>query len=394
MKLINILLAVLFCVQFAACDQSKNDTNGLSNFPDYADPQTVGRKLTERFLSRPFSNTGSWYSEAEIAKGPLFNHPVGYIVYPDVCAWYGALTFSKIAGDAGLSQRLVEKAERIFDEDSLLLPVPDHVDNNVFGAVPLEVYIQNGDVRFLDLGLSMADEQYKILTPEEFEKLNENEKRWYNLGLSWQTRMWIDDMYMVPILQVQAFRATGDTLYISRAARQMVVYLDELQKSDGLFYHADNVPIYWGRGNGWVAAGMAELLAALPENHLHHERIMEGYLKMMATLLEYQNADGMWHQIVDDPDSWKETSCTGMFAYAFITGVKRGWLNPATYAPAARKAWIALCSYINEDGDLTDICEGTNKKNDYQYYLDRRKKVGDLHGQAPVLWCASALMEE
>ena len=101
----------------------------------------------------------------------------------------------------------------------------------------------------------------------------------------------------------------------------------------------------------------------------------------------------MWHQIIDDPQAWAETSGTGMFTYAFIMGVKNGWLDENTYAPAARKAWIALCSYINDDGDLTDICVGTNKKNDYQYYLDRERMVGDLHGQAPVLWCVNALLK-
>ena len=40
----------------------------------------------------------------------------------------------------------------------------------------------------------------------------------------------------------------------------------------------------------------------------------------------------------------------------------------------------ALVAYINLYGDVRDVCEGTNKKNDYQYYLDRGKKVGDMHG--------------
>ncbi len=47
----------------------------------------------------------------------------------------------------------------------------------------------------------------------------------------------------------------------------------------------------------------------------------------MATLLKYQADDGMWRQLIDDPNSWKETSCTGMFTCAFITGVKEGWLD-------------------------------------------------------------------
>lgn len=113
----------------------------------------------------------------------------------------------------------------------------------------------------------------------------------------------------------------------------------------------------------------------------------------MATLLKHQAEDGMWRQLIDDPTSWKETSCTGMFTFAFITGVKEGWLNKATYAPAARKAWLSLIKYINADNDITEVCEGTNMKNDHQYYLNRKRITGDLHGQAPLLWCATALLK-
>jgi rhamnogalacturonyl hydrolase YesR len=100
----------------------------------------------------------------------------------------------------------------------------------------------------------------------------------------------------------------------------------------------------------------------------------------------------MWRQLIDDSLSWPETSSTGMFAYAMITGVKEGWLDKKIYAPPARKAWLALITYLNENNDIRDVCEGTNKKNDRQYYLDRKKLTGDLHGQAPVLWCATALL--
>ena len=77
-----------------------------------------------------------------------------------------------------------------------------------------------------------------------------------------------------------------------------------------------------------------------------------------------------------------------------IRGVKEGWLPAGTYAPAARKAWLALIPYINKDGDVTNICVGTGKKNDFNYYLDRPKMTGDYHGQGPYLWCAAALLED
>lgn len=63
----------------------------------------------------------------------------------------------------------------------------------------------------------------------------------------------------------------------------------------------------WGRGNGWMAAGMSEILRAMPVDHPDRPRIMEGYKKMMATLLIHQAEDGMWRQVIDDPEFWKET---------------------------------------------------------------------------------------
>jgi unsaturated rhamnogalacturonyl hydrolase len=120
---------------------------------------------------------------------------------------------------------------------------------------------------------------------------------------------------------------------------------------------------------------------------------MKGYQSMMASLLKYQAPSGLWRQLIDEPFCWEESSSTGMFAYALVVGVKKGWLAKETYAPAARKSWIGLVSYLDENADVKEVCEGTNKKNDKQYYLDRKRVVGDLHGQAPILWTAAALID-
>jgi len=199
-------------------------------------------------------------------------------------------------------------------------------------------------------------------------------------------------MFMITMAQAQAYRATGNRLYLDRAAREMVYYLDHLQQPNGLFYHSAEAPFHWGRGNGWMAAGMAELLRSLPADNPDRPRILQGYRAMMASLLRFQDASGMWHQLIDDPTAWPETSGTGMFAFAFITGVKEGWLDAATYSPAARKAWLALIGYLDANANLREVCAGTGTNKDRQYYLDRPRLIGDLHGQAPVLWCASALL--
>lgn len=355
----------------------------FSSWPDGASPREVGRRVTERFLETAHPNFGRR----------------SYIIYPEVCCWYGALTFAQLAGDDDLTNRLVQRFDPLFGPDARLIPPPIHVDLSVFGAVPLQLFIETRDPRYLKIGQSMADAQWEPVPASYAQQprfqgqlSQEVGPSALQQGLSPQTRYWVDDMYMLTILQVQAYRATHDPKYIDHAAREVAAYLDKLQEPNGLFHHAPDVPYFWGRGDGWFAAGMAELLSSLPQDHPLRPRIMEGYGKMMAALLRYQDSNGMWHQLIDHPEAWPETSCTGMFTFAMITGVKQGWLDAATYGPAARRAWLGLISYINPNADVRDVCEGTNKKNDLQYYLDRGKKVGDMHGQAPILWSASALL--
>lgn len=49
-------------------------------------------------------------------------------------------------------------------------------------------------------------------------------------------------MYMITILQIEAYKVTKEIKYINRAAEEMVLYLDKLQRPNGLFYHALDVP--------------------------------------------------------------------------------------------------------------------------------------------------------
>lgn len=350
-------------------------------WPAGTSPQEVGTRVANRFVASPHSNFGR-------------PGPPSRITYPESCAWYGALTFAEVTRNAALRTELVRRFEPLFSDQKTMIPVPEHVDYTVFAAVPLELYVQTKDRRYLDLGKDMADKQWgepfgTRATPEAWD--------YFKRGLSWQTRLWIDDMFMITAAQAGAYRATGDGKYVDHAAKEMVVYLDTLQKPNGLFYHAPDVPYFWGRGNGWMAAGMSELLRALPADHPDRPRIMKGYLGMMEALKTHQDATGMWHQLIDDPESWPETSSTGMFTFAFITGVNQGWLAEQIYGPLARRAWLALVGYLDGNGDIREVSQGTNAydpKRDgpdgRQYYLARERITGDMHGQAPVLWSATA----
>ena len=351
----------------------------FENWPTGTSPQEIGRRVSERFIASPHPNY-------------IPTTPPSEITYQEVCTWYGALTFAELTKDESLTKALADRFEPLFNVEAYLVPNPVHVDATVFCAVPLELYRQTRERKYLRLGLPIAERQWETPAAEQLAKLPADLRGWIAQGLSPQTRLWIDDMYMITMVQTQAFRATGERKFLDRAANEMVFYLQQLQRPNGLFFHAPDVPFFWGRGNGWMAAGMAELLRALPADHPQRGEIMAGYHKMMKTLLDCQAESGMWRQLIDDPASWPESSCTGMFAFAFITGVKEGWLDPATYGPAARKAWLALTACLEPNGDIRDVCEGTNKQNDRDYYLQRKRLTGDMHGQAPVLWSASALL--
>ena len=329
------------------------------DFPAGTSPQEVGPLLAKHFVVSPHQYTKT-------------------IHYSEVVSWYGALEVAHLTGNQQLAADLEKRFQPLMGpEEASRVPSSGHVDNSVFGTVPLELYILTKQDRYLTLGKGYADRQWE--KPDA-------------AGLSGETRFWIDDMYMLVILQLEAFRATGDRKYLDRTAKEMVAYLDKLQQPNGLFYHAPDVPFFWGRGDGWMAAGMSEVLRSLPADHPERPRILEGYRKMMSALLKYQGKDGAWRELIDKEEAWPESSSTGMFAFAMISGVRNGWLDAATYGPAARRGWIALIGYVDQNADVTQVCEGTGKKNDFAYYLARKRRTGDFHGQAPVMWAAAAMM--
>ena len=151
-------------------------------------------------------------------------------------------TVAQLTNDQDLRKRLIEKFDPLLGEHAQWISQEAHVDMRVFGLVPLEIYLQTKQPKYLDLGRGLADHQWDKTTPD---------------GITAEARYWIDDMYMITAVQAEAFRATRDRKYLDRAALTMAAYLDRLQQPNGLFFHAADSAFYWGRGNGWVAAGMA-----------------------------------------------------------------------------------------------------------------------------------------
>ncbi|MES1191176.1 MAG: glycoside hydrolase family 88 protein [Steroidobacter sp.] len=357
----NNPMRALLCAMLMFMCCLANARPDFDHWPPGLSPQQIGNKVAVNFLNREH----------------LLHPDNNTIHYAESVAWYGALDFADQVHDSALLVKLQQRFAPLMHEDSALIPPANHVDFSVFGVVPLQLYLLTADVRYRTLGLAFADAQWD---------------RPLDNGLTSQTRYWIDDMYMITALQTAAYRATHDEKYADRAAREMASYLKKLQQPNGLFHHSLESPFFWGRGNGWVAAGMTELLRVLPERHPLHAAILRSYKKMMAALLKYQSPSGLWRQLIDHNEAWEETSGSAMFTFALVVGVDHGWLDEKTYGPAARKAWLALAGKVNDDGLISDVCVGTGAKNDLQHYLNRPRTDGDLHGQAPLLWTAAALI--
>jgi unsaturated rhamnogalacturonyl hydrolase len=314
---------------------------------------------------------------AQLITADLLSRP-DFMMYqtPGVMA-YGAIKFAGLSKDQKTMADLINRYKRVTDEN--VINTANHVDANVFGILPLEIFIQTKDKKLLAQGLAFADGQWENPLPD---------------GLTSQTRYWIDDIYMIGCLQVQAFRSTGNMIYLDRAAFEIDSYIQKLQQPNGLFFHGSDAPFFWGRGNGWVAAGFAELLSVLPENNSHYLSILNAYKKMMKTLLNNQSEDGMWRQLIDKPESFKEASSTAMFGFAMSVGVKRGILPKEPYTASFVKAWNTLTEYLDENGKVREVCVGTGQSSDINYYLSRPRTTGDLHGQASILWFACSIISK
>jgi len=355
-----IVVISIFSLSLSSLAQSEN----CVPLPDEKTPSFISRAITADLLER---DDFMMY---------ISDHYKG-IHYAEICAAFGAARIAGLQMDSSLIRLIVERYKPFLkiDPDTLA----KHVDAYLLGILPLELYLHTGKTDFLDLGLSLAENQWKDTIQG---------------GLTSQTRYWIDDIWMIGSLQVQAFRATGNGIYLDRAALETASYITKLQQPDGLFNHGPDGPFSWGRGNGWTASGMAELLSELSPDHPLYEVICSGYKKMMDTLVYYQSEDGMWRQLIDVDSSWRETSATAMFGYALAVGVKKGILKGEKYNNAFKKAWFSLTDYVGKDGRLTEVCAGTGQSTDINYYLDRPRITGDFHGQAPMLWLAYELMLE
>jgi rhamnogalacturonyl hydrolase YesR len=186
-------------------------------------------------------------------------------------------------------------------------------------------------------------------------------------------------------------RLTGERRYFDDATRQVLQMSARLfDETRGLYDHSwfanatYDPRFYWGRGAGWAVMAMAELLSVLPEDHPDRARVVDLFGRAVRGVAAVQSGSGFWHQLLDKPDSYLETSATAMFTFAIARGVNRGWIAPV-YAPVAQTGWRAVAQRVRADGQIDGICVGTTAAYDAVYYYNRPTDVRAMQGYGPLL---------
>jgi unsaturated rhamnogalacturonyl hydrolase len=182
-------------------------------------------------------------------------------------------------------------------------------------------------------------------------------------------QLWVDSLFMVGSYWMARHALFGDPADIDSYAAQIRIFGEELQNPrTGLFHHAlvQERPwpwndVFWGRGNGWVAAIVGRFLADLPADHPDHAAIVDLERRLLAGVLATQDDSGLWWTVMNAPgEGYTETSASALFAYALRRGADEGWVDPAAARAAADRARAAVLGRLTTDVDGHVVVTGTS----------------------------------
>jgi unsaturated rhamnogalacturonyl hydrolase len=264
----------------------------------------------------------------------------------------GMMAFSKIAPDGRYLGAMRSVGEKNQWRPGLR---PGHADDYAVVATYAQIYQVDKDQRMLRPATAL----FNFLASQKYDE----PLVWGN-GIETRELAWCDALFMGPPAMSAMTVATGDKRYLDLANRLWWKTTDYLYDKEEKLYFRDSRffeqrepngrKVFWSRGNGWVIAGLARMIDDMPAGYSDRARYVALFRDMAAKIAALQGKDGYWRASLLDPDSRPnpETSGTGFFIYALAWGVNRGFLDRATFEPAARKGWAAMVAAVQPDGML------------------------------------------
>lgn len=231
---------------------------------------------------------------------------------------------------------------------------------------------------YIDMyNLNPAD--YKVARAKEVMSyachMNENKFWW-----------WSDALYMVMPVMTKMYKLTGDKMYLDRLYENYLWSDSLMYDAEAQLYYRDAKYIYpkvktasggksfWARGDGWVLAGLAKVLADMPKDYEYRDFFVKRFKELSQGVARCQRPDGYWSRsmLCEEDAPGPETSGTGFFAYGLMWGVNNGYLNKADYAKVIEKAWNYLektalqpdgsIGYVQPIGEKPDPTRTVNAK--------------------------------
>ncbi len=231
-----------------------------------------------------------------------------------------------------------------------------------------------GDSRYRNLLIATAD-RFMVLDEDGFASVLDRDYR-------------VEDMFFAGTILQRATHLTGDARYVDLAGEFVLECGDRLLQSNGLYWHCLSSPYFWGRGNGFAALGYAETLVGCTGGL--RPKLIERHVEHLNGLRKHQDDEsGMWHQVVDRPESYTESSSTCMIGISIALGIQHGWLNANEWGEVLTRAWTGVSDGIDDHGGVSRVCVGTGPLENLNEYLIRDSVTGlDDRGGAMALWFA------
>lgn len=231
----------------------------------------------------------------------------------------------------------------------------DHVGA---GRELLELHRRGGDAQFLDAARRLA------ALNAGFPKGPGGARCHRGDTPGWRWQIWVDCMDVDGPFLAALARATGEAAYFDQAVEELLGYARTLQTEGGLLFHGferdcgQNGQL-WARGQGWALMGLVDTLILLPRDHPGWSELHERLVALVAALGATQDQSGLWHTVVDRPETYLESTLAAMAAYALREGFAHRVLDAGTHGRIEAKARAAMHREIAPDGCLQRVSDAT-----------------------------------
>ncbi len=234
-------------------------------------------------------------------------------------------------------------------------------------------------------------------------------------------QMWLDGIYMGSPFYAEYGKLFNEPAAFDDVAKQIrLVAKHTYDPRTGLFYHgwdesrqqdwANKVTgtssNFWGRGLGWFAMALVDVLDFMPEGHASRPEIMDTLKRVADGVVRHQDpASGLWWQVLDQggrEGNYLEATASSMFVYTLAKGINKGYLPRERFLPPLLKGYEGIVQrLIRKEADgkitLTQCCSvaglGYGRDGSYEYYLREPVVDNDLKGVGPFILAGIELQQ-